>query len=765
MYRAGNSVEQVFGGTVIKQGDRTPLGFNFRTENGELVYLTDSTVQVKVASDKGVVLEKQATISDEYTVQFAIGSQDITGAGDMRIEFIVTYPGGTIEKFPSDDWQRIRITPTLEDVEKYGVGYITFEQMKTDIDKKYAGFQSQLDSIVEDAGNSNPEIVQARVDNQGTIFNTLKNRIDFESSKIDILASSIVYVENFKIISPEVDDRGRLQRALDTGKNVLLQSNKTYNISSGLTLKADYQTLYGGGKIVCSATSGNVLTATNLKSVKIIGIRIEAGNAKTVTGVFFNGCSDSSVELCEISKYGDSGIKVTNSTSCSFYRNKFLLAAGNDSFGGLPTAADINIYGTNSSHNVTKNYHRSSGGYGIHIRTFNNGENNDYHTLDGNDIDGYNSYGIMLYRNTQVLADVPYQSVKGCKLINNTIKNITGERPSDMADPATKIFGMGIYLQGAEYPLVHNNHLDKTCRDNNSELLAPGAIGMANVGSAIISKNIITNSYRFGLYVNDVLSYGYSNGFVILDGNEIDTATRAAIKIIGKDNMKIINHTINAAEYGIFTTKGTRTANNKRFEIDNNTIINSTVTGMSLADLTQVILSENIIDTAGTHGVSLNNSTDFTLSANRIKSATSRGLEIGSGCSGVNKALGNTVLSCGVGMMLNAPIAIDNNNVESNSANYSGTYAPFTNLGDNATPDVKYRKNVQVAPTSALTYTNFLNGVVDQEILIQATNANATIAHNANILLAGGTNFVMNNNSMIRLLKTAGVWIEMYRKT
>ena len=206
MYQAGNTVEQVFGGTVIKQGDRTPLGFNFRTENGELVYLTGSTVQVKVASDKGVVLEKQATISDDYTVQFAIGSQDITGAGDMRIEFIVTYPGGTIEKFPSDDWQRIRITPTLEDVEKYGVGYITFEKLteefqnqfnefkgdagqqfdefKGDVEQQIAGQKQRVDNLISSTPQPS-EIVDSRYDENGNIFPNLKAHLDDKGNKIN----------------------------------------------------------------------------------------------------------------------------------------------------------------------------------------------------------------------------------------------------------------------------------------------------------------------------------------------------------------------------------------------------------------------------------------------------------------------------------------------------------------------------------------------------------------------------------------------------
>lgn len=236
MYRAGNSVEQVFGGTVIKQGDRTPLGFNFRTENGELVYLTGSTVQVKVASDKGVVLEKQATISDEYTAQFAIGSQDITGAGDMRVEFIVTYPGGTIEKFPSDDWQRIRITPTLEDVEKYGVGYITFEKLTGEFQNQFdeftGGVDQQIDyqkKRVDNLIQSTPqpsEVVDARFDETGKSFTNLKAHLDDKGKKIDALLKkqkgiiSILEKENFKIaIADGYDWTPALQACVDEIEN------------------------------------------------------------------------------------------------------------------------------------------------------------------------------------------------------------------------------------------------------------------------------------------------------------------------------------------------------------------------------------------------------------------------------------------------------------------------------------------------------------------------------------------------------------------
>jgi hypothetical protein len=180
MYKVGNSVEQVFGGSVIKQGDQTPFGFMFRDENGEVVSLTNATVKIKVANEKALVLEKDAIITNEYTATFSIGQEDITGSGDMRLEFIVTYSDGVKEKFPSDDWQHIKITPTLEDIDKTAIAYLTFEKMKADFTQKVDDLNKRVDNIVAENGNSNLEIVDARGD-----ATSLKQRLDNEQAKID----------------------------------------------------------------------------------------------------------------------------------------------------------------------------------------------------------------------------------------------------------------------------------------------------------------------------------------------------------------------------------------------------------------------------------------------------------------------------------------------------------------------------------------------------------------------------------------------------
>ncbi|MES9790712.1 glycosyl hydrolase family 28-related protein, partial [Priestia megaterium] len=184
MYKVGNSVEQVYGGSVVKQGDRTPFGFVFRDEAGETVNIKNATVKIKIANGKALLLEKNAVLKDDYTVEFSLGQADITGSGDMRLEFTVTYSSGLQEKFPSDDWQRIKITPTLDDITQTGIAYLTFEKMKADFTQKVDDLNNRVDNIVAESGNSNIEIMESRKDIYGNTYTTLKERLDEEQTNL-----------------------------------------------------------------------------------------------------------------------------------------------------------------------------------------------------------------------------------------------------------------------------------------------------------------------------------------------------------------------------------------------------------------------------------------------------------------------------------------------------------------------------------------------------------------------------------------------------
>lgn len=104
----------------------------------------------------------------------------------MRIEFTVTYQNGLQEKFPSDDWQRVKITQTLEDIGKTGIAYLTFEKMKADFNQKVDDLNKRVDKIVADAGNSNLEIVESRGN-----YDSLEDRLDASDNETSVLSNKL----------------------------------------------------------------------------------------------------------------------------------------------------------------------------------------------------------------------------------------------------------------------------------------------------------------------------------------------------------------------------------------------------------------------------------------------------------------------------------------------------------------------------------------------------------------------------------------------
>lgn len=333
MYKAGNSVEQVYGGSVIKQGDRTPFGFMFRDENGETVSLKNATVKIKLANEKALLLEKDAVLTDEYTATFSIGQEDITGSGDMRLEFTVTYANGLQEKFPSDDWQRIKITPTLEDIGKTGVAYITFEKMKAEFSQRFDGFQDQLNSIVAESGNSNPEIVQSRTDIDGNSSANLKSRLDSEQIKA---ANSLgVTLERFPIKTPELDDKARLNRmfayAVSNNIKAVILPKGTYTLASqwNVTNLSNLMIVGYGATINftynADATKGGVIAwyINSSSHLVIEGIKINIVNSsltKQYTGIQISNSHHIYLRNIDVQNAGWVGISIYDSVIGQSYR-------------------------------------------------------------------------------------------------------------------------------------------------------------------------------------------------------------------------------------------------------------------------------------------------------------------------------------------------------------------------------------------------------------------------------------------------------------
>ncbi|WP_406866698.1 glycosyl hydrolase family 28-related protein [Priestia megaterium] len=186
MYQQGNFAEKVYGNNVIKQGESTTLRFKFRNDNGELVNLNNAKVQVEIISDRDVALDKQATVFDDYTVEFEISFEDIFEAENMCIQFVVVYLDKIQKSFLSEDWQIIRASSPLEGKEKYSVQYIIFEKLSGNLDKQSKGLQgddhnTDLGSVVKELNLTSNE-----VNSVSTLSQAEKESIMFAINNYDI---------------------------------------------------------------------------------------------------------------------------------------------------------------------------------------------------------------------------------------------------------------------------------------------------------------------------------------------------------------------------------------------------------------------------------------------------------------------------------------------------------------------------------------------------------------------------------------------------
>ena len=99
----------------IKQGDASPAWQTVLQDNaGNAVDLSGATValsMIRVGSRTKTIDARAATITDAPTgaVQFLFDAADTAVWGSYLVEWIVTYSGGRVEKFPNDRYDLVYV--------------------------------------------------------------------------------------------------------------------------------------------------------------------------------------------------------------------------------------------------------------------------------------------------------------------------------------------------------------------------------------------------------------------------------------------------------------------------------------------------------------------------------------------------------------------------------------------------------------------------------------------------------------------------------
>ncbi|HDR9026831.1 TPA: right-handed parallel beta-helix repeat-containing protein [Burkholderia vietnamiensis] len=584
----------------------------------------------------------------------------------------------------------------------------------------------------------------------GAVVRTVQDKErDFVSAR-DYLAPSVTW-------DGTADVTQAIQLALNTGKHVLVPDGGGL-ISSTLQMMSNGQRLWGPGILTATAAlaAAPVISAANLSNVSIDDLTIVAGNTYQAVGIQLANVTAGRVRRVRVSQHGF-GISLNSCSQVLIEANDFTSAAPDPRF-GLSSSSDIYVYGSSDGNIVARNTCRSAAGYGVQVRT--DGAVNCTDTVvSENIVEGYNSYGIMCYRHDTS------GSITGTTIVGNHVKNISGARPNTPGG-TDYIFGAGIYLQGAEYSVVSGNELSACNMSTTIDQLAPGAIGLANTGVGVVSKNVIRSTGWYGIHVNDAIGLGATTGALIISDNNICGTGKDNIKAVAKVNLRINgNSCFGATGNGMTFTRGATTTWLDRLGVIGNTITGASSNGISIANARNATVSTNNVSSCGSDGISLTASQNVTLIGNASANEAARGMNIDNTNTGTIVVDGNNFDGNAVGAIIDSAVVFGQNGNDSSAASqYSGAFAPNQTLPDgNATPTVTGLRFVQSKPTAALAITNLQGGVIGDKLTIQANNANTTVQNNANILLAGSADFVMTNNSTLSLVKTAGAWVETGR--
>jgi len=434
-----------------------------------------------------------------------------------------------------------------------------------------------------------------------------------------------VSVKDFGAVGDNVtDDTVAIQAAINTGLPVYVPAGR-YKVSAKLNMTTGNQSFYGSGNLsIIEAVAGtySVIGITNTYGVTISNLLINAAgsytNISNGAGIQIVGSQTCKVQNVTLTNYGFAGVLIQNSYSCDIGNCMFLYAAGYGTATTLASDIAVNYYG--GDHIIHDNICNGQGGYGITVQTITQGGTPDYLRyikIVSNTVSSHNTYGIMLYAMTP-------QTVVGCLVENNSIRDISGSRP----DPTVgqKVYGAGIYLQGDDQTVCANNYIANCNTSTDYDLLAPGAIGSTTGGYKIISNNIIDGTAWFGITVRDPNTAGPTGQQLIIEANILRNCgthnSESAIQIKELANVSVIGNRIYNQATGTAINQTSATVARSGIIVSNNEI-STTQYGIFLQNAVYSVIANNTITNPSLNVVRLLDCNYSTVSGNIVSGAAS----------------------------------------------------------------------------------------------------------------------------------------------
>ena len=194
-------------------------------------------------------------------------------------------------------------------------------------------------------------------------FSMALNRIPFDmieergtgkklNSKFDDINTSLadMAIQLGERISPEANDNGRLQRAIDklsTGGTLLLLA-ETYQISSALAWKSNINIIGKGESTILQVTSGgtNAIDLSNLSNVSVMNLQVKGVTGTGAgKGVLLNNSVNCTIENVTIDTFENQGLLIvgasTNNRIVNVRSKNTVGSPGNGGCGVILSGANV----------------------------------------------------------------------------------------------------------------------------------------------------------------------------------------------------------------------------------------------------------------------------------------------------------------------------------------------------------------------------------------------------------------------------------------
>lgn len=321
-----------------------------------------------------------------------------------------------------------------------------------------------------------------------------------------------IYPEDFGAVGDGVtNDTTPLQRAATAavGKRMVLSTGKTYIYSAAIPIGSGTTVDGYGATLKTTTTNVACFTATSKANMRVRGVffvATTAGATAHVGPVVWIGCTDSTVELCDMSGCQCHGVELNGTARCTVQDNYF-----HGFLGSVQDSSDVAIYNAATLNVVTRNRCFGGNDCGVLVQDPLTGLVPTKNKVFGNQVGQHKAYGIVNY-----IGGPGGVGDSWNEYYDNDIEDIQGSAATNRSSGAG-FYSVGGWTGGTR---VYDNRIRNCCVQTLDRMLAPAGIGFTGIKAGVEKPYIGGNSID-GMTQGDGILIVLSPGGVVLGTNRV----------------------------------------------------------------------------------------------------------------------------------------------------------------------------------------------------------------------------------------------------